>query len=204
RVGVRGECGWWGRLAAGARGGTGPPPAAGPEIDEVGHVAGGNLDAKRVTFDRGTIEKLRVRPHRRHRGHLVDDDLGRRRIAKHREQCSRRVVASALVDCRFTAFGDDVEDDIRAKRFLTAELKATMVVCSRLCELPGFAGACSPKSHGRICEGTTARLDLSLDPNAGPLLREPRARRRHGAERNKHTKTDSLGHAHGFAPYNAS
>src|SRR5262249_19662172 len=127
------------------------------------------------------------------------------RIAKHREQCSRRVVAGALVDCRFAAFGDDVEDDIRAKRFLTAELKETIVVCSRLRELPGFASACSPKSHGRICEGTTARLDLSLDPNAGPLLRERlRARRRHGAERNKHTKPDHLGHAHGSAPYNAS
>src|SRR5262249_51945883 len=98
----------------------------------------------------------------------------------------------------FAAFSDDVEDDVRAKRFLTAELKATVVVCWRLRELPGFASVCSPKSHGRICEGTTARLDLSLDPNAGPLLREPiRARRRHGAERNKHTKPDSLGHAHG-------
>src|SRR5262249_24919900 len=131
-------------------------------------------------------------------GHFVDDNLGRRHIAKHREQRSRRVIAGALVDCRFAAFCDDVEDDIRAKRFQTTQLKATIVVCSRLSELPGFASACSPKSHGRIGEGPPARLDLSLDPNAGPLLREPlRARRRDGAERNKHTKADSLGHAHG-------
>src|SRR5262249_6709599 len=116
----------------------------------------------------------------------------------HCEQCSRRVVAGALVDSRFTAFRDDVEDDIRTRRFLTAELEATIVVCSRLRDLPGFARACSPKSHGGICEGTAARLDLSLDPNPRPLLREPlRACRRHCAEHNKQTKRYGLDHAHG-------
>src|SRR5215467_12557678 len=95
-------------------------------------------------------------------------------------------------------FNDDQVCEDGQEVRVPLELKATIIVCSRLCELPGFASACSPKSYGRICEGTTADLDLSLDPNAGPLLREPlRARRGHGAERNKHTKPDSLGHAHG-------
>src|SRR5215831_13675582 len=173
QVGQRGEVGHCGCLAAVERILDDRAPTASLKVDEAWHVAGSDLETERVTFDRGTIEKLRMRPHRRHRGHLVDDNLGRRHIAKHREQCSRRVVASALVDCRFAAFCYDVEDDARAKRFLTAEHKTAIVVCSRLRELPGFANACSPKSYGRICKGTTARLDLPLDPSRGPLLREP-------------------------------
>jgi len=87
--------------------------------------------------------------------------------------------------------------DSSLRRVLATALRNRFTAFLALRELPGFASACSPKSHGRICEGTTARLDLSLDPNARPLLREPRARRHHGAQRNKHAKPDSLGHAHG-------
>ena len=46
------------------------PPVC--EIDEVGHVAGGDPQAERVTLDRGAVEELRVRPHRRDGRHLVD------------------------------------------------------------------------------------------------------------------------------------
>src|SRR5262249_52742654 len=114
-----------------------------------------------------TIEKLRVRPHRGHRGHLVDDDGRRRRIAQHREQCNRRIVAASLVDGGFTAFGEQIEDDIRADRLLAVDLEPALTACSCLGELSGLSRTGGPKGDGRICERTTACLDLTLDTYGG-------------------------------------
>ena len=61
---------------------SGTPPA-GLKINEVGHIACCNTQAERGTFDRGAVKKLIVRPHRRHGGHFVDNDLVRRRLAQH-------------------------------------------------------------------------------------------------------------------------
>jgi hypothetical protein len=61
-----------------------------------------------MTFDHGPINELIGGPHRRHRGHLVDNDLGRRRIAQHGQQYDRRIVAATPVDGGFSTLGNEV------------------------------------------------------------------------------------------------
>jgi hypothetical protein len=80
--------------------------ASGFEIDQVGHVAGGNAKAERGSFDRGAFEKLRVGPYRSDCRHLVDRDGRRRFVAYHRHQRDRRVVASLLA---MAAVRDQIE-----------------------------------------------------------------------------------------------
>ena len=72
------------------------PIAAGFEIDEVGHVAGGNPQLQRRALDRGAVDELRMRHHRGDGGELVDDDAGRRLAAHNRQQRDRRIVAATL------------------------------------------------------------------------------------------------------------
>src|SRR5262249_48007298 len=137
------------------------------QVDKARYVASGDFEAKCVTLDRCAIEELRVRPHRGHRGHLIDDDRRRRRIAQHREQCNRRVVAATLVDGGFASFGDGIEDDIRADRLLAVDLEPAVAICSCLGELPGVSGTCGPKGNGGICERTVTCLNLPFDANGG-------------------------------------
>ena len=56
--------------------------------------------------------------------------------------------------------------------------------------------AAATRLKARVCaSGPPPALDLALHPNARPLLRGClRAHRRHGAEHNKHSKPDNLGH----------
>src|SRR5262249_1663074 len=151
------------RLATVERVLNGGAPPAGLKINEARHITGGDLETESVPLDCCAIEELRVRPHRGHGGHLIDDDRRRRRIAEHREECNRRVVAVTLVDSGVAAFGDQIEDDIRANRFLAVDLESTIVACCCLSELPGITGTCGPKGDSRICKRTTAGLDLTLD-----------------------------------------
>jgi len=46
------------------------------EVHQVRHVASGDLQTKRVPFDRSVVDELRVRPHRGDGRHLVDHDAG--------------------------------------------------------------------------------------------------------------------------------
>jgi hypothetical protein len=66
-------------------------------INEIRNIASGDTQAERVTLHRGAVKKLIVRPHRRHGGHLVDNDLVRGCIAQHRQEGDRRIVG-AIVD----------------------------------------------------------------------------------------------------------
>jgi hypothetical protein len=73
----------------------------------------------------------------------------------------------ALVDSGFTAFGDQIQDGIRADRLLAVDLEPAIAACFRLSELPGISGTRGPKGDRRVCERTTARLDLPLETNSG-------------------------------------
>src|SRR5262249_5328857 len=177
---------------------NGGAPAAGLKVDEVRHVGGGDLEAKCVTFDRGAIDELIGSPHGRHGGHLVDDDLGRRRITQHRQQGSSWIIAAAFVDTGFAAFGNEVEDYICGRCFLAADLKPAVAACCCLRKLPGFSCTGSPQRDGGICKWTTARLDLPLDTNGGLLLRESLCARRRDADKpRKQTDLDDPDSAHG-------
>ena len=98
QVGQRREIGHCRRLAAVERVLNSDPPAARLKIDEVRHIAGGDAQAERVTLDRGAVQELRVGPHRRDGCHLVDDNIGRGRVAQHRQQRDGWIIAATFVD----------------------------------------------------------------------------------------------------------
>ena len=87
-------------------------PAAGREIDKVGHVARGDAQRERRTLDCRAVDELIVRQHRGDGGELVDRDLGRRRAAEHRHQRNGRVVPGGLVGGRLPTLCDQVEAGI--------------------------------------------------------------------------------------------
>jgi hypothetical protein len=74
-----------------------------------------------MTLERGAIEELGVRPDRGHGRELVDDDPLRRLAAKHRQQGNGRIVAAALVDRGFAAFGNKIQDGILVRRLFGAK-----------------------------------------------------------------------------------
>src|SRR5262249_37036966 len=130
----------------------------------------------------------------------IDDNLRRGRIAQHRQHCNRRIVAAGLVHCGVATSGDQVQDDIRAKGFLAADLKSAITACSCLGQLPGLSRTSAPKSDGGICERITARLDLPLDTNGGLLLRESLCARRRDADKpRKQTVLDGPDSANGLS-----
>src|SRR5215467_12535090 len=83
-------------------------PAARREINEVGHIGGGNAKTESWAFKRRTIEKLRICPDRRHGCHLIDNDMGWKLAAQYGQQRDCRIVSSAT-QFRLTAESKEIE-----------------------------------------------------------------------------------------------
>src|SRR5208337_3773939 len=124
--------------------------AAGFQIDEVRHVASGDMEAECVAFDRGAVEELCVGPDRRHRRELVDRDLSGRGAADHGDERDSRVVAATLVGSRYAAFGNYIEDAVR--RSLRAESESAVVRGLSLSQLLWRVRTCGPQRHCRFCD----------------------------------------------------
>src|SRR5262249_43373210 len=95
-----------------------------------------------------------------------DGDLGWWPVAQYRQQGDGRVVASALVDRRFAAFGNQIQNNIAARGLRSAKIKSTISPSFCLSQLLGFAYARGPKGDGGTCERTTSYLDLAPDANS--------------------------------------
>jgi hypothetical protein len=83
-----------------------PAPSPGGEIDEIRDVTGCDAKAKPMTLNCDTVQELRVGPHRGHSSHFIYDNFGRRCSAQHGQKGESRIVATAFVDRRDTAFSN--------------------------------------------------------------------------------------------------
>ena len=156
------------------------PPPAGLKINEIGHVARGDLEAERMALDCGAVEKLRVRPHRGDRRHLVDSHFGWRCRTHRCHQRDGRVVSASLVGRRFTAGGDEIQAAVAARRAGEAQRETAIGPAFRLGELHGGVRTCSPKRDRRVGDRGARAEDLTFE-----LLLRGRWRdchRNHGAE----------------------
>ncbi len=143
----RGEVRHRRRLAAVERVLDGAAPSAGREIDEVGHVARGDLQAQRVTFERRSVEELRARPHRCHGRHFVDDNTGWGIAAHNRQQRDGGIVTTRFAGFGYAAVRHEIKDGVAVRAF-GANFKAAIIVGLGLVELLGCAGTGFPQSHG--------------------------------------------------------
>jgi hypothetical protein len=85
-----------------------------------------------MTLERCAIEELGIRPDRGNGREFIDDDPVPRLAAKHRQKGDGRIIAIALFDCGFAAFGNHIQNDILARSFFCAKLKSPIGPTSRL------------------------------------------------------------------------
>jgi hypothetical protein len=114
-------------------------PPAGRGIHQVRNVSGSDPQPERIPGDRFSVDESRGSERRGHGRELIDRDLGRWLAAKHRQQHNGRIVAAALVDCGFAAFGIQIQDDIFARSLFGTKLKSPINVRSCLRQLLGLA-----------------------------------------------------------------
>jgi hypothetical protein len=96
-------------------------PPAGRGIHQVRSVSGSDPQSERIPGDRFSVDESRGSERRGHGRELVDRDLGRWLAAKHRQQHNGRIVAAALVDRGFAAFGNKIQDGILVRRLFGAK-----------------------------------------------------------------------------------
>jgi hypothetical protein len=120
-----------------------------------------------MTFDHGPINELIGSQNRRHRGHLVDNDLGRRRIAQHRQQYDRRIVAATPVDGGFSTLGNEVRITSAAGLSGLANSNRPSLLVLVWASWLGSPALAAPKGDGRIRKRPPSHLALSLDTNGG-------------------------------------
>src|SRR3974390_2565354 len=194
QVRQRREVGHRRRLAAVERVLNGGSPTASLKINEVRHVATGDLEAKRVALDGRAVEKLRVRPYRCNSGHFIDNDLRRWCCADHGQQRDARVISAPFVSVRYAASGHEVEAGIAVLWASVAQSKAAISAGLGLRELRGRARRCRKKRDHRVGDRRARAEDLSFELLL--LCDCLWARSRHGDEPRKQTERDDSSHAH--------
>ena len=139
-------------------------PPAGRGIDKVRNIPGGDPQSERIPGDRFPLDETRGSERRGDGGEFIDDDLGRGLTAKHGKQDNRRIVAAALVDRGFAAFGNQIQDGVAARGLFGLKLKPPIGARFCLGQLLGFTGTRGPKGHCGFFEGSAAYIYASLDP----------------------------------------
>ena len=152
------------------------PPVA--RSTKLGTLPAAIFSPQRVPLDRGAVDELVVRPHRRDGRHLVDRDLGGRLAAEHGQQRDGGIVAARLVRRRLAALGDQIQRWHPLAAALGAiEREAAVGAGSRLRQLPGRARARGPQRHRRVGDRRAGAEHLTLER----VRREGRRRRNHSA-----------------------
>ena len=122
-------------------------PAPGLEVDKARDIPGGDLQLQRLTFDRGAVDELVVRPHGRHGRHLIDRHIHWRLGAHYGDQRDSGIVSARLAGRRRPAFGNQVQRRVICGISSRDECEAAIGVSTRLTQLRGRARSCCPKRY---------------------------------------------------------
>ena len=150
------------RLTAVQRVLNGVAPAARLQVHEAGHVAGGDPEAKRVSLERAPLEKLGVRPDRRHRRELVDGDSGRGLVAYDRNERDRGILTRSLVRRGSSPLRGQIQNRVLSRRTPRGDGETAVPAGARLAQLLRLARRRGPQRHGRAVDGRTAAQNLAV------------------------------------------